>query len=47
MMMMCRNLIGVLLDVDDMAIPGADVGSHELINFGQELVSDHGRADER
>nr|GMD54016.1 hypothetical protein Iba_chr11cCG8110 [Ipomoea batatas] len=42
MMMMCRNLIGVLLDVDDMAIPGADVGSHELINFGQELVSDHG-----
>nr|GMC67379.1 hypothetical protein Ccrd_022478 [Ipomoea batatas] len=39
-------LVGFVLNVDNFAVPGTNVGSHELIDFREELISDHGRADE-
>lgn len=40
-------LFGLFLNVDGVMVsPAAEVGSHELIDLGQEMVPDHGGADQ-
>lgn len=34
------NLFGLFLNVDDLIIPIKKMGSHELVDFGEDLVSD-------
>ena len=40
------DLLSLLLDVNDMILPVAKVGSHELINFGKNMGSEDGRTNE-
>lgn len=37
-----ENLFGLFLNINNFVLPIAEVGSHELINFWQYLVSDIG-----
>lgn len=41
------DLLSLILDVNDKILPVAEMGSHELINFGKNMVSNHGGADKR
>lgn len=34
------DLLGFLMNVDNSVIPATNVGSHEFINLGEELVPD-------
>ena len=40
------DLFGFLLNVNNLIMPIAEVGSHEDINCWQKLFSDHGGANE-